>query len=387
MQSLARIRCSTTIERLVSHPRLPLIAGWDADRPAIWIWELTDGQVREVGGVGVDSPVYRDTVRYDRRRRTPSAAWHPTEPQLVVADSAGIVSWSPGAGITIVGVPPTEHRPTVAFSPDGRTLWMSPAGGTEGWESSLAFDFASGTTVAGPRWDTGVVAHPGGRLLATLQSDQGATLVLFSRDSEPVLRPLRRALILDCDYYETPIFSVDGRHLAVRGNAYRNSVEVFAFPSLRRVLGLNLSDADDNDSWSRHNVAFGPVPGVLWIGTLKGSLVGLPVDGEEVFEHEVLPGCAVAAMVATANRELFVAGQDGALVLMSVPDAGRVTPSQAGVAEFLAATTEASVVDMDHLDLTDGTRSWQPGDLAAVTEDSAAEPSWLRIQAAMNRLA
>ena len=61
------------------------------------------------------------------------------------------------------------------------------------------------------------MAHPAGGLVATLQNDQGTTLVLFSRDTGPMLRPLRRALILDCDGYETPVFSPDGRHFAVRG--------------------------------------------------------------------------------------------------------------------------------------------------------------------------
>jgi hypothetical protein len=38
-----------------------------------------------------------------------------------------------------------------------------------------ALELASGTVAAGPRWDTGVAAHPGGGLVATLCSDQGAT--------------------------------------------------------------------------------------------------------------------------------------------------------------------------------------------------------------------
>jgi ligand-binding sensor domain-containing protein len=212
-----------------------------------------------------------------------------------------------------------------------------------------------------------------------------------------VLRPLRRALVLDCDGYETPTFSSDGRHFAVRGNAYDNSLEVFEFPSLRRVLGLTLGEPspgypypqewlDGMRAWSRHNVAFGPLPGVLWIGTPKGAVVELEMDGKQVTEHEVLPGSAVTALTATATGELFVAGRDGVLLLLSVGRAGPSEAPKAAVTEFLAGTSEASVVDMDQLDLTDGTRTWQPGDLGTVTEDSETDPSWLRIQAAMNRL-
>lgn len=97
-------------------------------------------------------------------------------------------------------------------------------------------------------------------------------------DTGSALRPVRRALILDCDGYGAPIFSPDGRQFALRGNAYDNSLEVFEFPSLRRVLGLTLGEPspgypypqqrlDSMHAWSRHNVAFGSAPGVLWIGT------------------------------------------------------------------------------------------------------------------------
>lgn len=36
------------------------------------------------------------------------------------------------------------------------------------------------------------------------------------------------------------------------------------------------------------------------------------------------------------------------------------------VTGFLAGTTEAPTVEMDERDLTEGTRSWQPGDLEAL---------------------
>ncbi|WP_435207809.1 hypothetical protein [Micromonospora sp. bgisy143] len=393
MEILARVHSGVTAQRLLAHPRLALVAAWDADRPAIRIWEYGDGHLRERGTLGVGSAGYAQDTDDER---TPSAAWHPDDPLLAVADAESVVAWTPSGTSPVDGVTRTEYQREVAFSPDGRTLWLSPAEGPDGWEHSVALDLASGTTVRGPRWDTGVVAHPAGGLVCTLESDQGATLVLFAVDTGPVLRPLRRALVLDCDGYEAPIFSADGRHFAVRGNAYDNSLEVFEFPSLRRVLGMTLGEPspgypypqewlDEMNVWSRHNVAFGSSPQVLWIGTPDGVVVELDIDEGRMVEHEVLPEVAVTALAATATGELVVAGADGTLLLLSVGTADPGEAAGAPVTAFLASTTEASVVDMDHLDLTDGTRVWQSGDLAAVTDTSAADPSWLRIRAAMNR--
>ncbi|MDG4838506.1 hypothetical protein O7631_18490 [Micromonospora sp. WMMD967] len=397
METLAQIRSGATIERLLCHPRLPLIAGWDAERPTIRIWEFAAGQLREIGGVGADSAGY-NADGDDRFQRTPSAAWHPSEPQLVVADGNVTTHWTPSGITAIGGLPPAEYPRDVAFSPDGQRLWLSPSGGENGWESSITLDLISGATATGPQWDTGVAVYPGGGLVATLQSDQAATLVLFSRDTEPVLRPMRRALILDCDGYETPVFSPDGRHFAVRGNAYDNSLEVFEFPSLRRVLVLTLGDPspgypypqewlDSMNAWSRHNVAFGPSPGALCFGTPKGVVIEVEIDGEQVTEHEVLAGSGVTALTASATGELVVAGHDGTLLVLS---GGRAAPAQASTAavtEFLAGTSEAPTTNMDHLDLTDGNQTWQPGELDTVTDTSDSDPSWLKIQAAMNRLA
>lgn len=395
VQTMARTRPGATLERLLCHPTLPLIAGWDTDRPTIRIWEYTVGQLREIGAFGTGAAVY-DASGYDRFERTPSAAWHPAEPQLVIADDTSTVCWTPSGTAAIGGVPPAEYSREVAFSPDGRTLWLSPNDGENGWESSIALDLASGATAIGPRWDTGVAAHPGGGLVATLQSDQGATLVRFSQDTEPVLRPLRRALILDCDGYQTPIFSRDGRHFAVRGNAYDNSLEVFEFPSLRRLLGLTLGDPcpgypypqewlDSMQAWSRHNVAFGPSPNILWIGTPEGAVIEFEIDARQGTEHEVTPGSPVTALTAAATGELIVAGDDTLLVLSAGPASPAKASTDAPTA-FLAGTSEASVTDTDELELTDGNRTWQPGDLNTVTDPSDSDPSWLKIGAAMNRL-
>ncbi len=397
VEILAQARSEATFERLLCHPRLPLIAGWDAERPAIRIWEYATGQLSEIGAVGGDLAAY-DAVGYDRYRLTPSAAWHPHEARLVVATGSSTVCWTLSGISALDDIPPTEYHRNVAFSPDGQVLWFSPAGGENGWESSVTFDPASGATTMGPRWDTGVAAHPAGGLVATLQSDQGATLLLFSRDTGPALRPLRRALILDCDGYETPVFSPDGRHFAVRGNAYDNSLEVFEFPSLRRVLGLTLGEPspgypypqdwlDKMRAWSRHNIAFGPSPGQIWIGTPEGAVVEIEIDGGQVTGYEVLPETAITVLTSAATGELVLAGRDGTLLVIAT---GRTSPTEAPtgtVTEFLTGTSESSTTEMDRLDLTDGTRTWQPGDLESVTDASEKnDPSWLKIQAAMNRL-
>ncbi|MEU6533359.1 hypothetical protein ABZ869_29715 [Streptomyces sp. NPDC046928] len=365
--------------------------------------------------MSLSTNAYGDALGRERASRTPAVAWHPDRPLLLVAGECGLRQWSP-AGVTEPDKAPTAaaYR-SVAFSPDGRTLWGSPSFRDEGgdWESSDVIDLTSGAVGPGPRWDTGVAEHPGGGLVAMLASDQGATHCLFARVDQgmapAVMRPLRRALILDCDGYETPLFSADGRHMAVRGNAYGNSVEVFEFPSLRRVLATTLGDPspgypypqewlDQMKAWSRHNIAFGPQPGVLWIATPAGVLVEVDVETREAVEHDVLTGAPLSALAATATGELLVAGRDGELVLMSVLSSSTQTPitssdasrnaSRTAARAFLEATAEvpADGADLETcLLLTDGDRTWESDDLARVTMADATDPTWLRLQADINR--
>ncbi len=367
--------------------------------------------MRELGCVGAGSDGYGDAFGWERIERTPALAWHPDEPRLVVAGGeCGVVQWTPSGLSGVGGVPPVAGYRSVAFSPDGRTLWASPSS-DDGWGSSDAVDLATGTVSSSPPWDTGVAQHPGGGLVVTLSSDQGATHGLFARvdpGAVPgVMRLLRRALILDCDGYETPLFSADGRHFAVRGNAYENTLEVFAFPSLQRVLATTLGEPspgypypqewlDRMHAWSRHNLAFGARPGVLWVGTPAGDLVEVDIETSRVVEHDVLAGSAVSALAATAAGELVFASGAGELVLVSVrsdPEETRAaedtdvsTAAVAAVSEFLAATSE--VPDggelEEHLVLTDGARTWNSDDLATVYAATAEEPTWLQLRAAIN---
>ena len=217
------------------------------------------------------------------------------------------------------------------------------------------------------------------------------------------MRVLRRALILDADGYQTPIFSADGRHLAIRGNAYENSLEVFAFPSLERILATALGEPNPGypyphewleqmRAWSRHNIAFGAQPGVLWVGTPTGALVEVDLDNQHAAGHDVLAGSPVTALAATAAGGLMAASGESDLALLSVlagPTTVRATDSdtlRAAVTAFLDTTSEApDNGDLEtHLVISDGARTWQPGDLAAVTTATATDPTWLQLQAAIN---
>ncbi|MGW3036114.1 hypothetical protein ACWDCB_33460 [Streptomyces sp. NPDC001178] len=378
-----------SFEQLRCHPRLPLVACLDSERPAVHIWDCGVGRLRELGSVGLTSNTYGEAFGWERAERTPAVAWHPEQPLLVVAGEGGLRQWTPAGVSEPEGASATASYRSLAFSPDGQTLWGSPSFRDEGdgWESSDVLDLASGTIGAGPAWDTGVAEHPGDGLVATLSCDQGATHCLFARvDQETasaVMRPLRRALILDCDGYETPLFSADGRHIAIRGNAYDHSVEVFEFPSLHRVLATTLGDPspgypypqewlDQMETWSRHNIAFGLRPGVLWIATPTGALVEVDVETRKAVEHDVLTGSRLSALAATATGELLVAGSGGDLVLLSVLSGSTQTwttsrdiASAAAVA-FLESTAEIPDDGDDlesHLVLTDGTRTWEADDL------------------------
>lgn len=405
-----RVDGGVPVERVVCHPRLPLIAGWDSKRPAVRVWDNTDGNLRECGIVGVDSPVYGEADGWDRFERTPAAAWHPREPLLVVAVEGDVVQWAPDGVSALAGAPSSAAYHSLAFSPDGRTLWASPGsqGGDDAWESSDVLDLVSGTVGVGPRWDTGVSVHPGGGLVVTLRSDQGATCAAFARvDDEAApaaMHLLRRTLILEVDGYETPTFSADGRHFAIRGNAYGNTLEIFAFPSLERVLGTTLGPPtpgypypaewlEQMRAWSRHNIAFWARPGVLWVATPAGVLVEIDVGEAHVVEHDVLGGSPVTALAAAATGELVIADGDGTLRIVSVPagpadDRGaNRKAAQALVEAFVDATSEVpDDADWEELAVrTDGARTWQPEDLATVTDATEGDPSWLQIRAAVNR--
>jgi hypothetical protein len=103
----------------------------------------------------------------------PRRAWHPDQPLLVVAAQGAVARWTPAGLAELADLPPAAAYRSLALSPDGHTLWASPSSSDEetAWESSDSVDLASGTIRAGPRWDTGIAAHPAGGLVTTLRSD------------------------------------------------------------------------------------------------------------------------------------------------------------------------------------------------------------------------
>ncbi|SDL30003.1 hypothetical protein SAMN05421806_1265 [Streptomyces indicus] len=295
----------------------------------------------------------------------------------------------------------------LAFSPDGDALWAWPAHNTtNAWDRSDTIDLRSGTVRSGRAWDTGIVEHPGGGLVATYNSDQGATLVLFARTdlASGPLRFLRRALIIDVDGYEAPVFSSDGRRFAIRGNAYEETLSVYEFPTLRLMLFTTLGDDEpdrlssatgegaDVADWSRHNIAFDARPGVLWIGRPDGTLLELNLDEETVTPHPLLGGAPVTALGRLVTGDLVAATATGEVVLVAVAGGPHIPDREAMVEvvrTFVDSTSEVPDDDQDlerHLVLADGERSWDQDDLDSVTEASSADPTWLQVQAAVNKM-
>ncbi|SEO45814.1 hypothetical protein SAMN04489732_10187 [Amycolatopsis saalfeldensis] len=390
------------------HSQLPMVAVVDSERPAVHIWHCGGGTLRELGVVGPESRAGGKALFHERMDRTPALAWHPEQPFLLIAGETGVVRWSADGLADDDALPSTACYRSIAFSPDGQTVWAHPSsrGGDDGWRSSDVVDLATGSVSAGWQWDTGVAAHPAGGLVVTLQSDQGATLGLFARIDREItptpMRLLRRALILEGDGYQAPVFSVDGRHLAIRGNAYENLLEVFEFPTLRRVLRTTLGDPNPGypyssewleqyRAWSRQNAAFGAEPGVLWLGTPSGTVLEIGVDDQRVVEHDVLGDSPVTGLCALSSGDLVVAGGAGELALVSVrTDAASATPDRGAmrdaVTAFVDAVSEVPDDDAlwDQLVMTDGTREWAPNDLATPFTATTTSPAWRQLQAVLN---
>ncbi|WP_370934030.1 hypothetical protein [Amycolatopsis sp. cg13] len=239
VQAIARIP-TASIRQLVRHPKRPLVAGIELNRPAVHVY-YAERVLRKIGAVGADS------AEYGKFPDWPALAWHPELPELVWSVGGETVRWS-RTGTSALDIAVSDH---VAFSPDGQSLWTSPTPPGV-FDRSDAIDLSTGAISPARAWDGGIVAHPAGGLIATKRSDQGASFVLFSRPGDR-LRFLDRALILDSNGWGLPVFSSDGRYLAIRGNTYEHQVLVFEFPSLRRVRKISLSEPKRlkrNASWS-----------------------------------------------------------------------------------------------------------------------------------------
>jgi hypothetical protein len=234
-------------------------------------------------------------------------------------------------------------------------------------------------------WDSDIVAHPAGGLVATLNSDQGATMVLFAQVSDNRLQVLRRALILDVDGYSAPMFSADGRFFAIRGNAYEHHVQVFEFPSLEQLLVVPLGDGDSYDSWSFHNLAV--VADTLLVGTPKGTIAQLSVDQDRYVIHQVGDE-PITALAVGADGSVLVGTAGGLQLLDAAPFESAHRPADTSlVATFVEQTSILEdLSDLEEaLDLTDGTRSFGSDELDK-SEPDPADPSWLQIRTHLNAL-
>jgi hypothetical protein len=127
----------------------------------------------------------------------------------------------------------------------------------------------------------------------------------------------------------------------------------------------------------------GEVPRVLWVGTPAGALAEVDLDDQHVVTHDALAGAPVTALAATAAGELVAATGAGDLALSSVLTGSTKAPAadsdtaRAAVTAFLDATCEVpGDGELEtHLVISDGTRTWEPDDLAAVITATAADPA------------
>lgn len=404
----AAVDTGSRFERLVPHPRLPWVAGLDAQRPAVQVWDVASSPPQRLTTIGTDQSTY-DGDGWRRDQRTPDVSWHPEQGVLVVTDERGLHTWGHAGSSAVGRLPHGVVYRWIEFSPDGRTLWAFPSSGDtdSAWDHADAIGLASGAVQQVLPWDTGIVTHPGGRLVATLLSDQGATLVGFARVDGSAggerLSLLRRGLILDADGYQKPLFSPGGTYLAIRGDAYENTLDVFSFPGLEQVLAVTLGAANPGfpvpvgwleqmRTWSQHNVAFAAVSGAVLVGTPRGTVVEIDLDTLDAVDHDLLAGTPVTALAVMAGGDLVVADASGRLTTVPAPvvdsrvgETAPGSPADAASA-FLDATSVVAEDDApwEHLDLSDGARTWTSNDLDTVTNAGDTDPAWLRLQAAIN---
>jgi hypothetical protein len=122
------------------------------------------------------------------------ATWDSTRPAIHVRDRDPLVG--------------TVGGDTEPYTDD---LWLRHQRQPPGGLAADAIDLATGSISSGRAWHTGVAAHPAAGVFATLNSEQGATTLYFARSDGGRIRPLKKAIVLDADGYETPAPAA-GRH-------------------------------------------------------------------------------------------------------------------------------------------------------------------------------
>lgn len=381
------------VERLLCHPRLPLVAAFDGERRAAHVFDCGEGALSPLGTVGVDAAPYGDIKPWERMLRDAFAVWHPVEPLLLAAVEGTVWCWAPPGVVKVGGLPPDAAYEELMFSPDGRTLWATPST-SDRWRAD-AIDLATGTFSV-VDWYPWCTAHPAGGLVTTLMLNQGASHALFARvdTGTPADRHLQReALILDNDGYLPAVFSPDGHYFAIRGNAYADTLSVYAFPSLQLVLFDELEEHEGAD-WSRHDITFGARPGMLWVGTPTGALQSYDLTQGIRTGYGTPATAPVTAMATTSLGDLVMGSENGEILLLSPPDGAAADhpvdlhAMRTDVAAFLTGTEDLpDTTDIEsHLTVTDGDRTWAPEDLDEVKEATSTDPTWLQLRAMYNRL-
>lgn len=335
------------LERLSCHPGLPLVAAVDATAPVVRVWDCGQEQMTLVRTIDADARPCPPGPPWQNEQDVPALAWHPRDPVLLIATPGRLRRWGPEGIAVLDRLPSTINYQDLAFSPDGGTIWAAPAeDGPECEQRSDILDPERGIVGSGPYWDAGLAEHPAGGLVVTLQNEQAETLGIFARiDAGPpaTLRIQRKSLVLDFDGYRRPLFSPDGRYLAIRGNSYAHLLYLFAFPSLNQVGEIPLQDPHPYGEhtargWAWDNIAFDR-SGALWIATPDGSLVRHDLDTQAEQEFPVLDGTRITGLGTVATGHLVVAA--GPEMLLVAPPAGlQRTADPAVVQAFLRASED-----------------------------------------------
>ncbi|WP_086821707.1 hypothetical protein [Allokutzneria sp. NRRL B-24872] len=342
------------VERLVCHPRLPLVAAVDGGRRAVHVLDCGRNELGLLAGIGSESSAYGEVEPWERGMRDAFAVWHPVEPRLLVATEGTVWSWTPTELRELTGLPAGAVYEELLFSPDGDTLWASPSATSS--RDVDAIGLVTGEVVVVGVYPQGG-AHPSGAVMLTTSQDQGGSRIDFLRVEQgaPADRQLQRLMVLlGNDGYQPPIFSPDGHFFAIRGCAYGETLTAFAFPTLEEVLHEKF-DGTEDDGWWRNDITFGAKPGTLWVGTPTGALWSYDLVAGTKTDHGVLAGPPVTAIGCTSLGQLVIGCDNGEILLASINDGAAVDHPvdldavRADAAAFLAATEDVPE-DVDDVD-------------------------------------
>jgi hypothetical protein len=66
------------VERLLCHPRRPLVAAFDGERPAAHVFDCGQGDLRPLATVGASAAPYGEVERWERMLRDPFVVCTPS---------------------------------------------------------------------------------------------------------------------------------------------------------------------------------------------------------------------------------------------------------------------------------------------------------------------